>query len=103
MQPEYLSFLTAMIVPTTPLMTWVERGDFQPLTDRAILEEAQRMLTGIEMRDTLFRMNHVSNMIALGGRLPQDKETLLRQVAAILPRAREVVSCVCTEAEGMML
>lgn len=103
MQPKYLSFLTAMIVPHTPLMTWTKQGTFSPLTDRAILHEARAMLDGLELRDTLFRMNHVSNLIALGGRLPGDKAALLRQLEALLPRACDKVSCICSEAEGLML
>jgi hypothetical protein len=103
MQPKYLSFLTAMIVPHTPLMTWTRQGTFEPLTDRAILHEARTMLAGLELHDTLFRMNHVSNLIALGGRLPGDKITLLRQLDALLPRARETVTCICTEEQGLML
>lgn len=103
MQPRYLSFLTAMIVPPTPLMTRVQQGDFQPLTDRAILQEARDMLNGLELNYTLFRMNHVSNLIALGGRLPGDKPALLRQIDMLIPRVGDEVTCICTEAEGMML
>ena len=103
MQPKYLSFLTAMIVPHTPLMTWARQGSFEALTDRAILYEARTMLDGLELGDTLFRMNHVSNLIALGGRLPGDKTALLRQLDALLPRARETVTCICTGEEGLML
>ncbi len=103
MQPKYLSFLTAMIVPHTSLMTWTRQGSFAPLTDRAILHEARAMLAGLELRDTLFRMNHVSNLIALGGRLPGDKPALLRQLEALIPRARETVTCICSGNQGMML
>lgn len=103
MQPRYLSFLTAMIVPTTPLMDDTRHGRFQPLTDRAILREARDMLAGLALSDTLFRMNHVSNLIALGGRLPADQANLLHQLDSLLPMARETVSCICTEAEGLML
>jgi len=103
MQPKYVSFLTAMIVPTTPLMTFVEKGQFQPLTDRAILHEARNMLAGLDMTDTLFRMNHVSNLIDLGGRLPGSKMTLISQLYALIPRASNAVTFVCTEAEGLML
>lgn len=103
MRPKFLSFLTAMLLPTTPLMVDFEQGRFAPLTDRAILQEARDMLQGLELQDTLFRMNHVSNLIALGGRLPEDKSTLLHQLAALIPRAQDQISCVCTEAEGMML
>jgi len=103
MQPKFLSFLTAMIVPTTPLMEHVESGAFHPLTDRAVLQESRDMLAGLELNDTLFRMNHVSNLIGLGGRLPKDKTALLRQLDALIPRAGNTVSCVCTAAEGLML
>jgi radical SAM superfamily enzyme YgiQ (UPF0313 family) len=103
MQPKFLSFLTAMIVPTTPLMEQVESGAFHPLTDRAVLQEARDMLAGLELDGSLFRMNHVSNLIGLGGRLPQDKAALLRQLDALIPRAGDTVSCVCTAAEGLML
>jgi len=103
MQPKYLSFLTAMIVPTTPLMADTQRGEFLPLTDRAILQESRNILAGLDMADTLFRMNHVSNLIALAGRLPADKTVLLGQLGALLPVAPETVSCVCTEAESLIL
>lgn len=103
MQPRYLSFLTAMIVPTTPLMALVEAGQFQPLTDTAILQEARAMFAGLELENTLFRMNHVSNLIALGGCLPQDKPTLLSQLDALIPRANDTVTCICSEREGLML
>jgi len=103
MQPKFLSFLTAMIVPPTPLMTLVQQGDFQPLTDRAILQEARDMLQGLELDDALFRMNHVSNLIALGGRLPGDKSAILRQLDALIPKVGDEVTCICTEKEGLML
>ncbi len=103
MQPRYLSFLTAMIVPHTPLMMWTRQGTFAPLTDRAILHEARAMLGGLELGETLFRMNHVSNLIALGGRLPGDKASLLRQLDSLLPRASDSVTCICNEEEGLML
>ena len=103
MQPKFLSFLTAMIVPHTPLMTWTQRGEFEPLTDREILKESRGMLDGLELHDTLFRMNHVSNLIALGGRLPSDKADLLEQIDALIPRVRNEITCMCTEEQGLML
>jgi len=103
MQPKFLSFLTAMIVPTTPLMASLQQGEFQPLSDRAILREARAMLAGLELEDTLFRMNHVSNLIAIGGQLPRDKGAMLAQLDALLPVVGEDITCICTEAEGMML
>lgn len=103
MQPKYLSFLTAMIVPHTSLMTWTRQGTFQPLTDRAILREAGSMLAGLDLRDTLFRMNHVSNLISVGGTLPKDKEQTLGQIGRMLSFAEDKVSCLCSEDDALML
>jgi len=47
-------------------------------------------------------MNHVSNLIALGGRLPAEKQAL-PATRALMPRVGNEVTCVCTEAEGLML
>ena len=103
MRPRYLSFLTAMIVPHTALMTWTREGSFQPLTDREILREARDMLAGLELDDTLFRMNHVSNLIALGGRLPRDRASLLAQLDALIPRAGDRVTSICDGDQAMFL
>ena len=103
MQPRFLSFLTAMIVPQTPLMTWTQKGEFQPLTDRAILREARDMIAGLDLRRTVFRMNHVSNLMPLGGRLPKEKAKMRAQLDAMIPHALERVTCVITEAEGLRL
>jgi hypothetical protein len=103
MQPKYLSFLTAMIVPYTSLMTWTEQGKFKPMTDRAILQEAGTMLAGLDLQDTLFRMNHVSNLITVGGTLPQDKEKMLGQVGRMLTFAEDKVTCLCSADDALML
>ncbi|HOC74224.1 MAG TPA: radical SAM protein [Candidatus Hydrogenedentes bacterium] len=103
MRPRYLSFLTAMIVPHTALMAWTREGAFQPLTDREILREAREMLAGLELDDTLFRMNHVSNLIALGGRLPRDRAALLAQLDALIPRAGDRVTSICDGDQAMFL
>ncbi len=103
MKPRYLSFLSAMIVPTAPLMSLVEKGQFLPLTDKAILQEAREILSGIRLENTLFRMNHISNLIALGGHLPHDQAALLDQLDWLLPRACDTVTSICSQDQGLML
>ncbi len=79
-QPNYLSALTWYPVREAPLMRLIDRGDFTLLTDGQVLDELETLLEGLELRDTVFRANHASNPLPLGGRLNRDKKTLLELV-----------------------
>ncbi|MBD3380193.1 MAG: radical SAM protein [Candidatus Omnitrophica bacterium] len=82
MQPRYLSFLSLMFVPGTPLFEEAARGEFKRLGPVALLEQARDILAGLDMKRTVFRTDHASNYISLEGRLPKDKERLLRELEA---------------------
>jgi len=80
MDPEFLAALTLTVVPTTPLATLSARGQFTlPSVDR-LLGELRTFVAEARPRDAMFRTNHASNYLALGGRLPSDRD---RIVAAI--------------------
>ena len=80
MNPRYLSFLTVMVVPGTTLHRQMERGEFKPLGPRELLVELQQMIEPLELKGTIVRSNHASNYVPIGGRLPKDKDELLRQI-----------------------
>lgn len=81
MEPSYASFLTLMVVPGTPLHTQMMKGEFELLRPDEVLKEAELMLENINVKKTcVFRSNHASNYVSLKGDLPQDKETMLRQL-----------------------
>ncbi len=77
MQPRYLSFLSLMIIPGTPLAHDVRRGVFQELDPRDLLKESFDIIQGLELEKTIFRSDHASNHVALEGSLPKDKMMLL--------------------------
>lgn len=77
MQPRYLSFLSLMLIPGTPLARDSARGEFEVLSPRELLTEARDILRGLELNGTVFRSDHASNHLALEGRFPQDKDRLL--------------------------
>lgn len=85
MQPRYLSFLSLMLIPGTPLYREAERGDFEELNAHELLDETHAILEGLTLDKTIFRTNHASNYFPLEGRLPYDKERLL----LLLKTARE--------------
>jgi len=77
MQPRYLSFLSLMVIPGTPLAEEVKRGEFKELDSAGLLKESYEIIKGLDLKKTVFRSNHASNHLALEGAFPKDKMKLL--------------------------
>lgn len=84
MQPRLLSCLRLVPVPGTPLMRRIEDGRFLQLTEEEAVRELRTILAGLEMRHTVFRADHSSNILPLAGRLPRDKAALLEELGDLL-------------------
>lgn len=82
MRPEYLSALTWMPVREAPLFRGLESGRFSLPDDDGILEELALLLEHLDAEGCVFRANHASNPLPLGGRLNRDKQRLMAAVAA---------------------
>jgi len=56
--------------------------------DIAILAEQQRLIAGLSPpKSVIFRSNHASNILALAGTLPRDKDKLLKQIQQVREHA----------------
>jgi radical SAM superfamily enzyme YgiQ (UPF0313 family) len=84
MNPEYLSALTLMLIPATPVYRLAERGEFELPSVDALLRELRIMVAEANPRDAIFRCNHASNYLPIGGRLPRDREAILQEIDAAL-------------------
>ena len=84
MQPRLLSCLRLVPVPDTPLQRWIATGRFRQLTEEEAVRELRGILSGLELRHTVFRADHSSNILPLSGRLPRDKERLLSELDELL-------------------
>jgi len=73
MQPRYLSFLSLMVIPKTPLAEEVRRGEFEELNSSELLKESYDIIKGLNLKRTIFRSNHASNHLALEGRFQKTK------------------------------
>lgn len=80
MQPRYLSFLSLMVIPGTPLAKQVEKGEFQELNSDQLLKESYQIIRGLKLKKTIFRSNHASNYLPLEGTFPKDKDKLLNSL-----------------------
>jgi radical SAM superfamily enzyme YgiQ (UPF0313 family) len=82
-QPNMLSVLTLRLYKGTEMLAKYETGAFELLSPWGLAKEAHTMISLIEIKPgnhTLFRSNHVSNYVPLGGTLPQDKDKLLKEL-----------------------
>lgn len=84
MDPAYFAALTVTVVPGTPLAKLRDRGRFEVPGVPALLRELRTMVELAEPTDALFRTNHASNHLPLGGRLPRDRARIVGLIDAAL-------------------
>lgn len=84
MDPEYFSALTVTVVPDTPLDTLRKKGRFEVPPIPALLTELRTMVNEARPTNALFRTNHASNYLPLGGRLPRDRDRIVEVIDAAL-------------------
>ena len=80
MDPHYLAALTLTVVPTTPLAKLAERGTFVLPSVEQLLGELRTFVDLARPTDALFRTNHASNYLPLGGRLPRDRVQIVATI-----------------------
>ncbi|MEM7604330.1 MAG: radical SAM protein [Myxococcota bacterium] len=77
MDPAFFSALTVTVVPGTPLAKLQKKGRFEVPAVPELLRELKAMVANAAPTDCLFRTNHASNYLPLGGRLPADSERIV--------------------------
>ena len=78
--PDYVGLLTLLVEKGTELYGDVKNGKFQPLKPREVLLETREFVRNLEVDNCIFRSNHASNYVALGGTLNKEKGTILQQI-----------------------
>ncbi len=77
MDPEFLAALTLTVVPGTPQAKLQASGRFELPGVPELLGELRTFVALAKPTDALFRTNHASNYLALGGRLPRDRDRIV--------------------------
>ncbi len=80
MDPHYLAALTLTVVSTTPLAKLAKRGSFVLPSIELLLGELRTFVDRARPTDALFRTNHASNYLPLGGRLPRDRARIVEAI-----------------------
>jgi radical SAM superfamily enzyme YgiQ (UPF0313 family) len=82
--PEYIGILTLMLPPGTAMERKVATGEVVLPDSLGILRELRETVAHIDVTDSLFRSNHASNYLPIGGRLPGDKAAILAALDKVL-------------------
>ncbi len=87
MDPQYLSMLTLMLVPGTPMHRQWQAGAFRLPEPEQMLVELRGVIDQLEgLTRCVFRTNHASNYLPLAGTLSRDRERLLATIDEALAR-----------------
>jgi radical SAM superfamily enzyme YgiQ (UPF0313 family) len=84
MDPRFLSTLTLTVIPGTPLSRLEAQGRFQLPSVQGLLTELRWFVEEAHPRAAIFRSDHASNYLPIGGRLPRDREAILAAIDAAL-------------------
>jgi radical SAM superfamily enzyme YgiQ (UPF0313 family) len=82
-QPEFLATLVVSFPKGEERLRAAFPG-WEPLSQQELFSEMDRLLSGLDLRCTVFRSDHASNWLILKGTLGADKERLLGAVRAAM-------------------
>lgn len=80
MNPDYIAFLTLRVYSGTPLHDWIASGEFKMMEPPELMRETRLFLEHIDSDGSIFRSNHASNYLPLGGTLNRDREVLIHTI-----------------------
>ena len=66
----------------------LEEGAFSPCSTLELLEEERLMIERLDGICSTFKSDHISNLLSLDGRLPQDKADMIRHLDEAIETVR---------------
>jgi radical SAM superfamily enzyme YgiQ (UPF0313 family) len=87
--PEFIGVLTLMLTPGTAMPERVAEGRLRLPDSIGMLRELREMVAHTDVSDCVFRSNHASNYLPIGGRLPQEKAAMLATLDRVLAAPQE--------------
>lgn len=87
-QPEYLATLALFFRDGERHFTDAFGEDYRPCSTLDLFTEMQTFIQHLELKQTIFRSDHISNNLVLKGVLAKDKAKLLAQIQQAVTYAR---------------
>ncbi|UCE73783.1 MAG: radical SAM protein [Methanomassiliicoccales archaeon] len=86
MDPDYAGALTLMVVKGTEIYDEVKNGELELLDPRGVFQELRILIQNMNLSHCVFRANHASNYLPVGGTFPEDKKNILDRIDRILKK-----------------
>ena len=86
MDPDYVGALSLMIVPGTPIDEDLRAGRFEMPSPFGLIKELEKIVAGCAFTNCFFASNHASNYLSLRVRMPEEKQSALEHIRAVLER-----------------
>jgi hypothetical protein len=77
--PHFIRVRTFIPQPNSPLYDAMEEGHFQLPSPETILKETKLLLEELRVTSQ-FLSDHISNLLPLHGKLPEEKEVMIRMI-----------------------
>ena len=89
--PHFIRVRTFIPQPGSDIYDAMEEGLFQPASPETILKETRLLLKELQV-SSQFLSDHISNLVPLHGKLPEEKEEMIRLIDQVLKGLQEDVS-----------
>lgn len=77
--PDFIRIRTFLPKINTPILKDINKGNFKILTPHEILKETYELIEGLDVTSMVFS-DHYTNYIRINGKLPEDKEKMLKLI-----------------------
>lgn len=82
--PDYVGLLTLMVEKDTLMYDKIKSSEIVLLSPKDVMFETYEFIKTLDVSDCLFRSNHASNYVSLGGNLNRDKVKILNKIEIYL-------------------
>ncbi|MDP2970631.1 MAG: radical SAM protein [Deltaproteobacteria bacterium] len=89
--PHFIRVRTFIPQPNSSLYDAMEEGRFQPASPETILKETRLLLKELEVTSQ-FLSDHISNLVPLHGKLPEEKDEMIRLIDEVLKGLQDDVT-----------
>jgi radical SAM superfamily enzyme YgiQ (UPF0313 family) len=86
--PHFIRVRTFIPQPNSPIYEAMVRGDFKSASPETILRETKLLLEKLRVTSQ-FLSDHISNLLPLHGKLPEDKEKMIQMIEEALQGLKE--------------
>jgi radical SAM superfamily enzyme YgiQ (UPF0313 family) len=83
--PDFIRIRTFLPKINTPILEQIKSGDFQILSPHEALQETYNLIKGLKVTSRIYS-DHYTNYIQVNGKLPEDKDNMIKTIKNALKR-----------------